>query len=90
MVSVTRITMMMWSHHFMANRKEKSGSSVRFHFPGLEITVDSDAAIKLKMFVPQKESYDKPRWHVKEQRYQFADQGLYSQIYGFSSSHVWM
>ena len=26
----------------------------------------------------------------KEQRYHFADKGLYSQSYSFSSSHVWM
>ena len=34
-----------------------------------------------------KESYDKHRWHI---RHYFADKGLYSQSYGFSSSHVWM
>ena len=27
---------------------------------------------------------------VKKQRYHFADKGLSGQIYGFSSSHVWM
>ena len=27
---------------------------------------------------------------IKKQRHQFADKGLYSQSYGFSSSHVWM
>ena len=42
------------------------------------------------MIVPRKESYDKPRQHIKEQRYHFADKGLYSQSYGFSSNHVWM
>ena len=34
--------------------------------------------------------YDKPRQHNKKQRHHSADKGLYSQIYGFSSSHVWM
>ena len=42
------------------------------------------------MLVPWKNSYDKPRQHVKKQRYYFADKGLSSQIYGFSSTHVWM
>ena len=28
--------------------------------------------------------------HIKNQRYHFANRGLYSQSYGFSSSHVWM
>ena len=32
------------------------------------------------------ESYDS----IKKQRYHIADKGLYSQNYGFSSSHVWM
>ena len=35
-------------------------------------------------------SYDKPTWHIKKQRHYFADQGLSTQRYGFSSSHVWM
>ena len=42
------------------------------------------------MLAPWKKSYDKPRQHTKKQRYHFADNGLYSQSYGFSSSHVWM
>ena len=42
------------------------------------------------MFAPWKESYDKPRQHIKKQRHHFADRGLYNQSYGFSSSHVWM
>ena len=33
---------------------------------------------------------DKPRRHIKIQRYYFADKGLSSQSYAFSSSHVWM
>ena len=37
-----------------------------------------------------KKSYDKPRQHIKKQRCYFADKGLYSQNYGFSSSHVQM
>ena len=38
------------------------------------------------MLAPWKESYDKPRQHIKKQRYHFLDKGLYSQSY----SHVWM
>ena len=30
----------------------------------------------------------KPGQHIKKQRHHFADKGLYSQSYGFSSSHV--
>ena len=43
-----------------------------------------------KMYTPWKESYDQPRQHIKKQRHYFANKGLSSQGYGFSSSHVWM
>ena len=35
-------------------------------------------------------SYDQPRQHIKKQRHYFANKGLSSQIFGFSSGHVWM
>ena len=34
--------------------------------------------------------YDQPTQHIKKQRHHFANKGLYSQSYGFSSSHVWV
>ena len=43
-----------------------------------------------KMLAPWTKSYDKTRKSVKKQRHYFADKGLYSQSYGFSSSHIWM
>ena len=42
------------------------------------------------MLAPSKKSYDKPRQHIKNQRHHFANKGLSSQSYGFSSSHVQM
>ena len=42
------------------------------------------------MLSPWKKSYDQPRQHIKKQRHDFADKGLSSQSYGFSSSHVWI
>ena len=42
------------------------------------------------MLAPWKESYDQPRQLIKKQRHYFANKGLSSQRYGFSSSHVWM
>ena len=42
------------------------------------------------MLVSWKKSYDQPRQHNKKQRHYFADKGMSSQSYGFSSSHVWM
>ena len=47
------------------------------------------AAMKLEDF-PSKESYDKPRQHIKKQRHPFASEGLYIQSYGFSNSQAWM
>ena len=35
-------------------------------------------------------SYGKPRQCIKKQRLHFADKGLSSQSYGFSSSYVWL
>ena len=46
--------------------------------------------MKLKMLAHWKKSSDKPRQCIKKQTHHFADKGLYSQSYGFSSSHVWM
>ena len=47
------------------------------------------AAITLKD-APWKKSYDQPGQYIKKQRHYFADKGLSSQGYGFSSGHVWM
>ena len=45
---------------------------------------------KLLTTTPWKESYDKPRQRIERQRHYFANKGLSSQGYGFSSGHVWM
>ena len=45
---------------------------------GSKITADDDC------------SYGQPRQHIKKQRCYFANKGLSSQSYGFSSSHAWM
>ena len=42
------------------------------------------------MLTPWKESYDKPKPHIKKQRHYFSNRGPSSQSYGFSSSHVWI
>ena len=60
-----------------------------FIFLGYKITMDSDCRHEIKKVLSSwKESYDKPRQHIKKQRHYFASKGLYSQSYGFSSSHV--
>ena len=48
------------------------------------------AAMNLKDDSSLEESYDKPSQHIQKQRHHFADKGPYSQIYGFSRSHVQM
>ena len=46
--------------------------------------------MKLKDAWFLEKSYDQHRQHIKKERHYFADKGLSSQSYGFSSSHVWM
>ena len=47
-------------------------------------------AMKLKDACSLGKSYDQPRQHIKKQRHYFANKGLSSQSYDFSSSHRWM
>ena len=62
-----------------------------FIFLGSKITADSDCSHEIKkLLAPWKESYDKPRQHIKKYRHHFADKVVYSQSCGFSSSHVQM
>ena len=42
------------------------------------------------MLAPWKKNYDKPRQRIKKQRHYFANKGLSSQSYLFSSSRVWL
>ena len=60
------------------------------YFGGSKITADGDCSheIKTELLAPWKKSYDQSRQHIKKQRYYFANKGLTSQSYGFSSSHV--
>ena len=61
-----------------------------FIFLGFKIPADSDCSHRIKTPALWKESYDKPRQHIKKQKHNFANNGPYSQSYGFSSGHVWM
>ena len=61
-----------------------------FIFLGSKMTADGDCSHEIKTLAPWKKSYDQPRQHIKKQRHYFANKGLSSQSYGFSSSHVWM
>ena len=61
----------------------------QFIFSGTKITADGNCGHEMKTLAPWKKSYDQPRQHI-ESRYYFANKGLSSQSYGFSSSHVWI
>jgi len=61
-----------------------------FIFLGSRITTDGDCSHEIKTLTSWKESYDQPRFHIEKQRHYFANKGLSSQDYGFSSGHVWM
>ena len=69
-----------------------------FIFLGSKITADCDCTheIKRRLLLVRKVmtnlllshfSCDQPRQHIKKQRHYFANKGLSSQSYGFSSSH---
>ena len=70
--------------------EKKMETVTDFIFLGSKITKHCDYSHKIKSLTPWKKSYDKPRQCIKKQRHHFADKDLYSQSYGFSSSHVWM
>ena len=61
-----------------------------FIFLTAKITADGDCRHEIKTVSPWKESYNKPRQHIKKQRHYFANKVPSSQSCGFSSSHVWM
>ena len=61
-----------------------------FIFWGSKITVDGDCTHEIKRITLWKQSCDHRREHIEKQRHYFANKGLCSQSYGFSSSHVWM
>ena len=61
-----------------------------FFFLGSKMTADGDCSYEIKTLAPWKKSHAQPRQHIKKQTHYFANKGLYSQSYGFSSRHVWM
>ena len=70
---------------------EKMETVTDFILLGSKITVDGGLQPwNQKMLAPWKKNYDKCRQHIKKQRYYFANKGLSSQGYGFSSGRVWM
>ena len=77
-----------WSHHFMGNRW---GNSIRFwFFFGSKITADGDCSHEIKRCLLLGRKVMTNLDSILKSRDYFANKGLSSQGYGFSSSHVWM
>ena len=80
-----------WSHHFMANRWEKSGNCQILCSLAPKSLWTVTVAMKLKdAWLLGRKAMTNLDSVLKKQRHHFADKGSYSQSYGFSSSHVWM
>ena len=60
------------------------------HTKGVQWYFKVSLCISLMTNAPWKKSCDQPRQHIKKQRHYFANKGLSSQGYGFSSGHVWI
>ena len=61
-----------------------------FIFGSSRITADGDCSHEIKRRLLLRRKAMTNLDHIKKQRHYFADKGLSSQNYGFSSSHVWM
>ena len=68
---------------------ETMETAINLIFLGSKITTDSDCSHEIKRCLLL-ERKAMTNLDIKKQRHYFADKGLSSQSYGFSSSHVWM
>ena len=61
-----------------------------FIFWGSKITTDGDFSHEIKRCLPLGRKGMKNLDNILKNRHYFANKGLYTQSYDFSSSHVWM
>ena len=62
-----------------------------FFFLGSKVTADSDYSHEIKrQLLLRRKAMTNSRQYNKKRRHHFADKGLSSQIFGFSSSHIQM
>ena len=80
----------MWPHPLWQIDGETMETVTDFNLGASKSLQMVTAAMKLKDACSLEESYDQPRQHIKKQRHYFANKGLSSQSYDFSSSHVWI
>ena len=76
-----------WFHLLMANRWGNNGNSDKLYFLGSKITADGDWNLEISLLLERKAMTNLGSIF---KRHYFADKGLYSQSYGFSSSHISM
>jgi len=69
---------------------EKLGTVADFIFLGSKITADGDCSHEIKIHLLLGRKLYQPRHHIRKQRHYLANKSLSSQVYAFSSSHVWM
>ena len=81
-----------WSIHFMANRWGYNGNSDRLYFLGSKITADGDWSHEIKRcLLLGSKAVRNLDSVLKSRNIALPTKGtIYSQSYGFSSSHVWM
>ena len=70
--------------------EEKVEAVTYFIFLGSKIIYDDDFNSEIKRCLLLGRKADTPKQCIKKQRHHFASKGLYSQTYGFSSSHLRM
>ena len=70
---------------------DNEGTVSDFIFLASKINVDSDCSHKMKRYLLLgRIAMTNLEKCIKKQRHYFANKGLSSQGYGFSSSHIWM
>ena len=70
---------------------EKQWKQADFIFWGSKITADGDCSHEIKRhFLLGRKAMTNLGQNITKQRHYFADKGLSSQGYGFSSGHLWM
>ena len=74
----------------MANRWGNDGNSDRLYFWGAPKSLQMGTVPMKSKDICSLDGKIRPTYHIKKQRYYFANKGPSSQSYGFSSSHVRM
>ena len=82
----------MWSYNYMANRWRKCGNcQISFSWALKSMQMVTAATLEIKRsLLPGRIAMTNLDSVLKSRDNHFANKGLYSQSYGFSSSHVWM